>query len=377
MNPLLIFLCACFLYLLGIIALLGKMRKARATFPAALLFALLVQLAALCLISVVALATGAALWLLSLMPLFLYHAMLGGPLFLLTALLLLRTPLLPAQERRHTRWSVALGGAILALAALAFWSTQIEPHWLAIEHTTITTSSARTHTPPLRIAVVADLQTDAVTPFERHVIDELLALSPDLILFPGDLYDQVRDDDPVDVAAFRTLLARVDAPLGAYMVVGDHDDLPTLREIVRGTPVRLLEDERVALQHGERQIELLGLSAPALSPQARAPFEQLTRQADPHVTRLVLVHRPRFVMELEPDAPVDLVIGGHTHGGQVRLPLFGPPITLSPLPRDIAAGGLHHYQGHAVYVSRGVGGLRSVPLVRFNCRPELSLLTLE
>ena len=60
------------------------------------------------------------------------------------------------------------------------------------------------------------------------------------------------------------------------------------------------------------------------------------------------------------------------------LPLFGPPLTFSPLPRRVAAGGLHRYQGNAVYVSRGLGMERGqAPRIRFRCPPEVTLLTLE
>ena len=75
---------------------------------------------------------------------------------------------------------------------------------------------------------------------------------------------------------------------------------------------------------------------------------------------------------------MDLTIAGHTHGGQVRIPFFGPPITLSRVPRRVAGGGLHELQGNAIYVSRGVGCERaSAPRVRLNCPPEVSLLTLR
>jgi hypothetical protein len=72
---------------------------------------------------------------------------------------------------------------------------------------------------------------------------------------------------------------------------------------------------------------------------------------------------------------IDLVIAGHTHGGQISLPLFGPPVTLSEAPRHVAAGGLHELGGRPIYVSRGVGLERGeAPRVRLGARPEISLL---
>jgi predicted MPP superfamily phosphohydrolase len=77
--------------------------------------------------------------------------------------------------------------------------------------------------------------------------------------------------------------------------------------------------------------------------------------------------------------PVDvaLVLAGHTHGGQVVIPLFGPPVTASRLPRAYA-GGLHDFRGIPLHVSRGVGMERGfAPPVRFLCPPEICVLELR
>ena len=72
-------------------------------------------------------------------------------------------------------------------------------------------------------------------------------------------------------------------------------------------------------------------------------------------------------------------MAGHTHGGQVQIPGFGPPITQTGVPREVGAGGLHTMDGARVYVSRGVGveHAANAPRVRLFCPPELSLLTLR
>jgi predicted MPP superfamily phosphohydrolase len=85
-----------------------------------------------------------------------------------------------------------------------------------------------------------------------------------------------------------------------------------------------------------------------------------------------------FVMRLHNESRVALALAGHTHGGQIFVPFFGPPLTLSRIPRHMAAGGLHELNGVPLHVSRGIGMERgSAPQIRFLCPPEISLLTLR
>jgi predicted MPP superfamily phosphohydrolase len=73
-----------------------------------------------------------------------------------------------------------------------------------------------------------------------------------------------------------------------------------------------------------------------------------------------------------------LTLSGHTHGGQLQLPLVGPLTTASNVPRDVAAGGLHSLDGRRLYVSRGIGVERDqAPRLRFGAPPEISIVTLR
>ena len=89
--------------------------------------------------------------------------------------------------------------------------------------------------------------------------------------------------------------------------------------------------------------------------------------------RVLLVHNPDF-NEILPEVRVDLALSGHTHGGQVRLPWLGAPIVPSCFGHKYAAG-LVQSPRSPVYVSRGLG-MANVP-IRFNCRPEVTLLRLR
>lgn len=265
--------------------------------------------------------------------------------------------------------------ASLALVPVGLHARWVEPYDLAIERHQVAVSPRVAGRLPLRVGVLADLEVDRVRPFEHEAVERLMAERPDLILVPGDVFQRGLEPRTAPVAELRALFDRLWAPGGVWVVPGDTDEVELLAEVVRGTHARLLVDEVVQLRVRDRQVTLLGMGESGESLEHLAAFDALPEGED---LRLVLVHMPRIIEALRPDSRVDLVVAGHTHGGQVVLPLLGPPWVPSPLPRSVAAGGLHRVNGNGLYVSRGVGVQRGQsPPIRFRCRPEVSLLTLR
>ena len=256
--------------------------------------------------------------------------------------------------------------AALGLLLLAGYCFGLEPRRLVVsEHTLV--SSKVTH--PITIGVLADLQTDRIGPYEARVIKTLVEHAPDLILLPGD-YLPVRTYKALEEQrdAFRELLTEsgMSAPLGVFAVRGDVEpqDWP---EYFRG----LGGYEAVT---ASRTFELEGLTLTALDPAAsRSETPPVPASEQFHV---VFGHDPSFALAAP---PADLLVAGHTHGGQVQIPFLGPLITLSKVPRDWAAGGLVRLpSGSHLIVSRGVGmERRHAPRLRFNCPPELMLIHLK
>jgi predicted MPP superfamily phosphohydrolase len=103
-----------------------------------------------------------------------------------------------------------------------------------------------------------------------------------------------------------------------------------------------------------------------------------TETEDDGTIRILVAHRPDAVLDLAPDSRVDLTVAGHTHGGQIVLPGFGPLVTFSGVPRHVGAGGLHEIDGNPIYVGTGVGLERGqAPQVRLFCRPSIGIVELH
>ena len=278
---------------------------------------------------------------------------------------------------RHGARALAATGALI-LAAVGIDSSLIDPSRLVTERATVQLAPARAGRVELRIGVLADLQCDRITEHERRAIAQLMSERPDLILLPGDVAQ------PEGEAAFRALLpelrallADLSAPLGVYCVLGDIDTADGLTELLEGTGVRLLRNESVELAWRDRRITLAGVARLPDDPEGRALLGRLSAAGGDDL-RLLLVHKPDWALQLPAGGRIDLVVAGHTHGGQVRLPFVGPLLTLSQVPREMAGGGLFVLGGSPLYVSRGVGCERGdAPRIRFNCPPEVSLLTLR
>jgi hypothetical protein len=283
------------------------------------------------------------------------------------------------RPRRPTRAArvTAAGGALL-LAGVGVYSSWIEPFTLTVESATVPLLPERAGRDELLIGVLADIQCAKVTDREREAAARVMAARPDLILLPGDLSQAAADEWAALVPAMRELLSTLHAPLGVYFVLGNTDSVPEIAYVLlKGTGVRLLHNEVVELIHGDRRVTLGGVE---LNPGGEASAAVLQRLAAPggDDLRLLVAHRPDWVLELPPTGRVDLVVAGHTHGGQVQLPFLGPPLTLSGVPRRAAGGGLHEVAGHWLYVSRGLGHEHGdAPRVRFLSPPEVTLLTLR
>ena len=219
----------------------------------------------------------------------------------------------------------------------------------------------------LRIGHVSDFHLgELLPPAEAIRIVRLLAdQKPDLVACTGDLVDLHHDQ----AAPLLEALAAIGAPLGSFLVLGNHDELhcaSTMSQMAADAGVVLLRDETVEIDRNGQSLVVAGIDW-AGSAQACARHVDRTCR---HVVHLLLSHNPKAFGRAAVMG-IPLTLAGHTHGGQIALP-NRPNANLSLTHRRSA--GLFH-RGHSrLYVTAGVGGW--FPL-RVNCPPEVTVLTVH
>lgn len=295
-----------------------------------------------------------------------------------------------------TRWSRALlAGTATGLAGVGY-ATLVEPRWYRLRRITVPGALRSPDAGPLRILHVSDVH---LVPGQHHrsrFLASLGELDHHLVVATGDL---------LGAEDAETLTARALAPLTTgdrpgLVVLGSNDvygpvpksplayltqperrvhgpvlDTRRLVEELAAVGYRTLSNEAVALDTPAGRVSVGGLDDPHLDPDALPPVDRV-RLADPDaVLRLGLVHSPYLAaLDLLQEAGYDLLLSGHTHGGQIRLPGVGALVGNCDLPLDQVRGRSRH--GDAwLHVSAGLGHSRYAP-VRFACRPEATLLEL-
>ena len=256
-------------------------------------------------------------------------------------------------------WIAGLASVVFLIGA---YSYLVEPTWLEISRHEITSEKL---TEPLKIALLSDIQTDRVGQYETSVMQLVQDERPDLIILTGDYIQAPWAQRDIEEERLRRLFHRVNlnANQGIFAVQGNTDP-PGAGRIFDGLDA--VYASKTGTFAGER------VDITALSLDDSFDTELTIRERDRF--HIAFGHGPDFALG---NIEADLLLAGHTHGGQVKLPFFGPPITLSEVPRSWGGGGLVALpDGRHLVVSRGIGMERgSAPPLRFLCRPEVVFIT--
>jgi predicted MPP superfamily phosphohydrolase len=286
--------------------------------------------------------------------------------------------LAPERERVVTRRQF-LGLSGLSVLGMVFYAGEIARHELDIVQRTIVIPGLPDSFKGFRIVQLSDIHFKEFTEafFVKLAVHEINGLKPDLVALTGDFVSYGPIDKRRSIPWFQEcaqLLTRIRCPQ-RYAVLGNHDCIvneAAAKDALNAHGIPVLINQAVPLERDGKRIWLAGL-ADALEGKVRPDFDK----AIPNTARLdnecviLMAHEPDILPRVA-KYDVDLMLSGHTHGGQVRLP-FLPPVHLPPLGRKYIEG--HFQLGRTqLYVNRGIGTV-DMPF-RFNCPPEITVLTL-
>ena len=253
-------------------------------------------------------------------------------------------------------------------AALFAWARFVEPAMIRVERVDIQVAGLYPSADGLKIALFSDTHLDFGLDAEKlaDAVRLINEQGPDLVCFTGDLYDDYSKSGEEDMAVIHAL-AGLEAPLGKYAVLGNHDYGPQAQkrtdEILTAGGFSVLYNESVQLP--EYGLHLFGMDDCMFGAGDAAAY-----RAQAGSCNIVLCHEPDVFDGMQ---DVDLMLSGHTHGGQVRLPLVGAA-ALPGLGKNYVSG-LYEKENGKIYVNRGLG--TTIMQLRLFCTPEITILTLK
>jgi uncharacterized protein len=252
-----------------------------------------------------------------------------------------------------------------ALAGVGAYGVAYERHQIARIVRDLTVRGLPPALDGLRIGMITDIHHSAVVSADdvTRAVKLVLDASPDIIVLGG---DYVSFFDKAYVAPVAELLTPLsNAPHGSFAVLGNHDDEKEMPAALAARGFTVLKDQRTALTIRGERLDIAGIRFWTRSPGDIAGVLKGTGG-----TTFLLAHDPRRLVEAAA-LDVQLVLSGHTHGGQVVFPAVGAiagrkfPVLAGAATRD----------NTAIFVSRGVGTVY-VP-IRLNCPPDVAILTLK
>lgn len=256
---------------------------------------------------------------------------------------------------------------IISFISLSFYSLFIEPDRLEVNHYTLQDSDLK----GVKIVFAGDFH---VKPHQKRKISDIVSLinqeKSDIVLFVGDFVSGHNEKMTMPMENIAKELGKINAKYGIYTVLGNHDvwyGAEKITELLHENGIRVLANENIKVRIKDKTVFIAGIK------------DLLTEKPDiskalehTKVPVILLSHSPDIFPELK--GKVNLILAGHTHGGQVRIPFWGPIVTSSQYGSKYSQG-LIEENGMRLITTRGIG--TSLLPIRFACVPEIIVIEFE
>ncbi len=255
------------------------------------------------------------------------------------------------------------GGGLAALAGFGTYGFAVERHRLQVTRSSLPVRALPVALDGLRLGLISDLHRSRFVSQEAVVtaVTTLAAERPDLIVLAG---DYVSWGDRAAVKSCADAVRSLSAPHGVFAVTGNHDPAPTVTAAFAARGIAVLRDEHAMISIRGEAVALGGVRYWTRKPDEIGRVFRGARGFP-----VLLAHDPRRLTQAA-ELGIPLVLSGHTHGGQIVIPLIGAPAAA----RFPVAAGPAYEKATTLFVTRGVGTV-IVP-VRLHCPPEVAVLTL-
>ncbi len=266
---------------------------------------------------------------------------------------------------------------LISLSALLWYSLIFEPNNIQVERISITIENLPEEFEGTKIAHLTDFHSYNFGEREKRVLEILEDIDPDFVFITGDFIDHKTKDINSCQEFWRELGNKYQGKI--FGITGNHEywnndiEAKDFKNLLEESGIVVLDNKNEKIFQGDEYIYLIGVDDPHTG---NDDLEKAAAGAEEDIPKILLAHSPDIVNDLESlkKEDVDLILAGHTHGGQIVIP-FVQPYWTPTKNHGRYASGLFEIGGTYLYVNRGIG--MAVLPVRFNCPPEVTVIELK
>ncbi|MGH0594370.1 metallophosphoesterase [Bacillus pretiosus] len=279
--------------------------------------------------------------------------------------------------KKKTKRIILVIGILVSFSIFLY----VQNNLISITEVKITSNKIPSSFKGFKILQISDLHNKKFGDNQETLIQKVKIINPDIIAITGDLIDSKSYDSEVSMELIRELVKKYPV----YFVTGNHEKWSgkynDLEKELKKHHVTVLRNEHVSIQIGGQDIHILGIDDPEFvtgnRDEGNVVKDEIIKakfEMQPDTYNVLLSHRPEFLTEYA-DEQIDLVLSGHAHGGQIRLPFIGGLVAPNQGVLPTYTADLYEKQNTSMVVSRGLGN-SIIPQRIFN-RPELVVVQLN
>jgi predicted MPP superfamily phosphohydrolase len=269
----------------------------------------------------------------------------------------------------NKKMKIILGMGMVAAVgmALGWYGFVFEPNNIQIEKIDIEIQNLPEDFDGVKIVHLTDFHSFGFFEREKRVIEIVSEINPDFVFITGDFVDSKTKDFDSCARFWQELGKQYNGRI--FGVLGNHD-LNSLEKLLEQNNINILNNESTKIFQGDDYVYLIGVNDPDTH---RDNLQKAMLGVKDNAPKILLAHSPDIIKDTE-NKEIDLILVGHTHGGQIKIP-FITPFWVPTENRGKYASGLFEINNTYMYVNKGIG--MTALQIRFNCAPEIAIIELK